>query len=152
MVDSVAMTAMSPEGEASQAAREPGSITPMMGMSGHVSRRAGSAAAVAVLQAMTSSLMRWPMSLAAAEGNSGHRFLAFGPVGHAGGVSEEQVILAGMRRRMASRTVRPPTPESKRPMGSWSWPHWFRSHQHILCPMPLYRWSVRVRGVPPSAI
>ena len=66
MVDSVAMTAMSPEGEASQAAREPGSITPMMGMSGHVSRRAGSAAAVAVLQAMTTSLMRWPMSLAAA--------------------------------------------------------------------------------------
>ena len=66
MVDSVAMTAMSPEIDASQAAREPGSITPMTGMSGHISRRAGSAAAVAVLQAMTSSLIRRPMSLAAA--------------------------------------------------------------------------------------
>ena len=61
-VPSVAMTAMRPCGAAAIAASAPGSITPMTGIGCSVAVRAGSAVADAVLQATTSSLMRWAVS------------------------------------------------------------------------------------------
>ena len=48
---------MRPLTEASQAACAPGSITPITGSVGNLSRRLGSAVADAVLQATTSALM-----------------------------------------------------------------------------------------------
>ena len=66
MVPSVAITAMCPLREASQAAAAPGSMTPMTGRGAKWERNTCKAALVAVLQAITSIFMPRSTSLAAA--------------------------------------------------------------------------------------
>ncbi len=65
-VPSVAMTAIGPSGAAATAASAPGSITPTTGMGASTSVKAGTAAALAVLQATTKSLMSCFISAAEA--------------------------------------------------------------------------------------
>ena len=121
MVDSVAMTAMSPEGEACFA---------QGGKRGGGGRVAGDDQQ---LDALADELG------GGLKGIADNRFLAFGPVGHAGGVSEEQVILAGHEAAHGVKDGQAAHAGIEKANGQLVLAALFRSHQHILCPMPLYR-------------
>lgn len=92
------------------------------------------------------------------KGIADNRFLAFGPVGHAGGVPEEKIVLAGHEAAHGVKDGQAAHAGVEKADGQLrrgfvvGHPAVFRSHLHVLCSIPPCRTERPRPGLPPSAI